>query len=102
MCAAGMSSSMLINSMEKKCKEIGIPVEVKCIPAELFVEERGRIGNYDYVLLAPQVRHYKGAVEEAVKKYPKIRLSIIDPLTFALVKGDELVMRVVEELGIKG
>lgn len=100
-CAAGMSSSMLVKSMEEKSKEIGVPAEVKCIPAELFVEERERIGEYDYVLLAPQVRHYKGAVEEAIKNYPKIRLSIIEALTYALVKGDKLIMKVIEELGIQ-
>jgi len=94
-----MSSSMLVTSMEKAFKDLGIDAKIKAIPTALFMEERSRLGEYDYVLLAPQVRHYEGAVREALKNYPNLRLELINSRIFALGQGDELARKILEVLG---
>ena len=98
-CALGMSSSMLVDSMEKAAKDMGITLDMKAIPTALFLEERSRIEEYDIVLLAPQVRHFRGAVEEALKGHPKIPLQLIDHTIFALSQGEKLMGKVLEALG---
>lgn len=97
-CAAGMSSSMLVRSMEKAAESLGIDAKVKAIPVELFMNERGRLGEYSFVLLAPQVRHYKGAVQDALKEHPEIKMSVIEPLAFGLVQGDKIMGEIVKTL----
>lgn len=97
-CALGMSSSLLVKSMEDAAKDMGIDVEVKAIPCALFGEERPRIEEYDIVLLGPQVRHFRSAVEEALKNHPKIPLQIIDHTIYALAQGKKLMEEVLETL----
>lgn len=97
-CALGMSSSLLVKSMEDAAKDMGIDAEVKAIPCALFGEERSRIEEYDIVLLGPQVRHFRGAVEEALKNHPKIPLQIIGHTIYALAQGKKILEEVLETL----
>ena len=53
-CAAGMSTSLLVTKMQKAAHELGEYVEIFALPLNAGKKE---ITNVDCVLLGPQVRY---------------------------------------------
>lgn len=78
MCAAGMSTSLLVTRMEKYAKEKGYTDLV--ISAEPVEDLDRHVDFYDVFLLGPQVRYkeewVKEIVEEKGKKYANIPLQV--------------------------
>ncbi|MDY3359708.1 MAG: PTS sugar transporter subunit IIB, partial [Clostridium celatum] len=52
-CAAGMSTSLLVNKMKEAAKVKGIEVDIKALPVS---ECASVVDKIDIVLLGPQVR----------------------------------------------
>lgn len=55
-CAAGMSTSLLVQKMEKEIRPEDGDVSIKAVPMEQFEEV---VTQYDVVLLAPQISFKK-------------------------------------------
>lgn len=84
-CAAGMSTSLLVTKMEKAAAEIGDEVEIFALPVS---EGEKILGTVDCVLLGPQVRFEKTKVlkliEETGKKIP---CDVIDMRAYGTMNG---------------
>lgn len=62
-CALGMSTSILVSKMEEEAKEQNKDYKIWAIDQSLIEEN---IGNFDVLLLGPQVAHTKKKVERIV------------------------------------
>ena len=59
-CAAGMSTSLLVNKMKESAIEKGIEIDIEALPIS---ECSTVIDSVDIVLLGPQVRFQKPQVD---------------------------------------
>ncbi|AYE36697.1 PTS sugar transporter subunit IIB [Borrelia turcica IST7] len=82
-CEAGMSTSMLVQKMEKYANEHNMNVKIESAGISKFNE---MIDNFDVALLAPQVRFSKGKLEEVAK--PKgIPVESINTIDYGTMNG---------------
>lgn len=82
-CSAGMSTSLLENSMKQHAASIGQECEIKAMPSEQAKEV---ITNYDVCLLGPQVKFMEGQFKQVAGNIPVV---VIPPQIYAMAKGDE-------------
>lgn len=69
MCAAGMSTSLLVSKMEKYAKQINLTdITIKAEPVEDLDKH---VDDYDVFLLGPQVKYKETWVKEIVEKKEK-------------------------------
>ncbi len=62
-CSAGMSTSLLVTKMEEAAEEAGIEITIFALP---FASAESVINDVDVVLLGPQVRFQKNAIDALV------------------------------------
>ncbi|WP_024653155.1 PTS sugar transporter subunit IIB [Borrelia persica] len=86
-CGAGMSTSMLEQKMKKYVEVNNMNVKIESVAAIKFNET---VGNFDIVLLAPQVRFIKTRLEEIAK--PKdIPIELINTIDYGTMNGENVV-----------
>ena len=85
-CAAGMSTSLLVTKMEKAAAAMGDEVEIFALPIS---EGEKRVGDVDCILLGPQVRFQKSAIEKlaAGRKKGPIPVEVIDMRDYGTMNG---------------
>lgn len=85
-CSAGMSTSLLVTKMEAAAKEAGIDVKIFALP---FANAESVIEDVDCVLLGPQVRFQKAAIEKLAKnrKNGPIPVDVIDMRDYGTMNG---------------
>ncbi|GAA0084267.1 PTS sugar transporter subunit IIB [Clostridium perfringens] len=94
-CAAGMSTSLLVNKMKGAAKEKGIEINIEALP----VSECSRvIDKVDIVLLGPQVRFQKPQVDALVKG--RIPVEVIDMRLYGTMNGKAILENVLKTLGL--
>lgn len=81
-CAAGMSTSMLVKKMMEAANEKGIEIEISALPVS---ECNKKVDEVDIILLGPQVRYQKGQVDALVKG--RIPVEVIDMLMYGTMNG---------------
>lgn len=82
-CSAGMSTSLLVNNMKKEATAQGIEAEIQAMPA---AEAETVFGNWDIVLLGPQVRYMlKGF--QAKGNAVGVPVDIIDMKMYGMMDG---------------
>ena len=85
-CAAGMSTSLLINKMKEEVKNRNLEAEIWAIPLTQF---NNQIDKCDIVLLGPQVKYeidrLKPIAEEKGKK-----ISIINMIDYGMMNGKKV------------
>ncbi|CAM3970306.1 PTS sugar transporter subunit IIB [Yersinia intermedia] len=62
-CAAGMSTSMLVKRMQDHASSIGLEVDIEALSIS---DAKDKVDSIDIVMLGPQVRYQKAEVEEIV------------------------------------
>lgn len=72
-CAAGMSTSLLVNKMKESAIEQGIEIDIEALPVS---ECSTVVDSVDIVLLGPQVRFQKPQVDALVAG--RIPVEVID------------------------
>lgn len=80
-CAAGMSTSILVAKMEEAAKAAGRDDTIWAVEQGTIESE---LGNFDVLLLGPQVRHIKRKVDKIVGDVAPV--AVID--TAAYGRGD--------------
>lgn len=81
-CAAGMSTSLLVNKMNDAAKEKGIEIEIFALP----VSECESVANeVDIVLLGPQVRYQKPQVDKIIDG--RVPVEVIDMRDYGTMNG---------------
>ncbi|MER0154973.1 PTS sugar transporter subunit IIB [Klebsiella quasipneumoniae] len=85
-CAAGMSTSMVMNKMKQAAAAKGIAVDIIAVSMDDFDRT---LPNYDFCLLGPQIK-YK--FEEFNKKATAVgkKVAIIDSMDYGMMRGDKI------------
>lgn len=87
-CNAGMSTSLLIEKIEKAGAEQSIEAAVDARPVD---DLKNHLADKDVVLLGPQVRFKEKQVKEMVEG--KIPVSIIDMSAYGTMNGEKVLQQ---------
>lgn len=83
-CTAGMSTSLVMNKIDKYAKENNIDIKLKAFPLQEYQEH---VQEYDVILLGPQIS-YKC---EEIQKNVNIPVAVIDSLDYALGSAGNII-----------
>lgn len=97
-CSGGMSSSMLVRSMEEEARKLSIQLKIESSGSD-GIEEK--LKDYDIMLVAPQVRHRFERLEEFAVK-AGIPSAIIEPKDYGLMNGKSVLEQVQDLLTKRG
>lgn len=95
-CAAGMSTSLLVSKMQKAAKEKGIDADIFANSAN---EASGSLQNkdVDVLLLGPQVRFMKSQFEQKVEG-SNIPVDTINMQDYGMVNGEKVLQSALDLL----
>ena len=85
-CSAGMSTSMLVKKMEASAQERGIEADIKAFGANEF---SANVGQYQVVLLGPQVKYMQGDLQKVADEFG-IKVEPINMMDYGMQKGDKV------------
>lgn len=94
-CAAGMSTSMLVQRMLSEAQTRGLEVDVCAVPVAEF---EAIIGEADVVLLGPQVRYELARLAEIAAVQGKT-VAVIDMMDYGTMRGDKVLNTALELIG---
>ncbi|MGL6065114.1 MAG: PTS sugar transporter subunit IIB [Fusobacteriaceae bacterium] len=86
LCAAGMSTSLLVTKMKNYAKEKNIDVQIEASSVESFTEN---LPKYDIFLLGPQVRFKQEEFRLIAKEYNK-KVEIINMVDYGTMNGQKV------------
>lgn len=92
-CAAGMSTSLLVQRMEKAAEKQGYECHIEAVP---YSPTNKKIEDADVILLGPQVRFNLKDVKE---KFPRIPSAVIEMRTYGMCDGEGILKQAQELLG---
>lgn len=87
-CNAGMSTSLLIEKIEKAGTEQSITTQVDARPVE---DIKDYLSDKDVILLGPQVRFKEKQIRELVAD--KIPVSVIDMSAYGTMNGEKVLQQ---------
>lgn len=92
-CAAGMSTSLLVNRMNEAADKKGIQIHIEAHPV-------GSIKSYgddaDVILLGPQVRY---ELKKVQKMYPNKPVEVINMQDYGMMNGAKVLDHALKLLG---
>ena len=91
-CCLGMSTSVVVQKMKDAAKEQGKDYEIWAVDQNKIAEN---VGNFDVLLLGPQVRHMLRKVTKLVDG--RAPVAVINPVDYGRCNG-AAVLRQAEEL----
>jgi cellobiose PTS system EIIB component len=83
-CAAGMSTTLLVNEMNLAAKKNTIDVEILALPANKLSDYTKKI---DVLLLGPQIEFMLDKLKEKYEK-KEIKIAAIDSMAYGLMDGE--------------
>ncbi|WP_312985785.1 PTS sugar transporter subunit IIB [Atlantibacter sp.] len=83
-CAAGMSTSMLVQRMQDAAQKKGIEVSIKAVPVAEF---KDNLDSADIILLGPQVKYEQAKLQALADPQGK-KVAVIDMVDYGMMKGD--------------
>ncbi|HAZ75803.1 MULTISPECIES: PTS sugar transporter subunit IIB [Enterobacteriaceae] len=83
-CAAGMSTSMLVQRMKEAAQKKGVEVSIKAVPVSEFKEN---LAEADIILLGPQVKYEQAKLQAQADPLGK-KVTVIDMMDYGMMKGD--------------
>ncbi len=92
-CAAGMSTSLLVTKMIAAAKAKGVEVEIFALPVS---ECKTVADEVDYVLMGPQVRFQKASVEKIING--RVPVEVIDMKAYGTMNGEAVLASVLPHL----
>ncbi|EAE1341166.1 PTS sugar transporter subunit IIB [Listeria monocytogenes] len=93
-CAAGMSTSLLVIKMKAHATSIGEEIEIEALPVS---EASSVVDKMDIVMLGPQVRYQKPQVDELVQG--RIPVIVIDMKDYGMLNGKAVLEKAFAEIG---
>ncbi|WP_437612373.1 PTS sugar transporter subunit IIB [Erwinia sp. V71] len=85
-CAAGMSTSMLMQKMEKSAKEQELDVLVEAVSFDDFAD---KIDEFDVCLLGPQIK-YKFAEFQTLAAEKNKPVAVINTMDYGMMNGKKV------------
>ncbi len=92
-CNAGMSTSMLVQKMEKAAADKGLDVEILAMP---ITEAEAKMNEWDIVMLGPQVRHMLKKMQGASNGVP---VEVINMRDYGTMNGENVLNAALKVLG---
>lgn len=95
-CSWGMSTSLLVESMQEAAQAMRYELTVEALSAG---EYAARVEECDVVLIAPQIRHLRKSIEALASSLNK-PVALIEPFQYATMNGQavlEQVIRIVND-----
>ena len=86
LCAAGMSTSMVVKKMREAAEQKGSDVHVEAHPVEKMHD---LLNEYDLFLLGPQVRFQQEPLQKVADTVNK-KVEVIDMMDYGMMKGDKI------------
>ena len=83
-CCAGMSTSMLVQRMDKAAKVKGVQATIDAVPA---TQVQKVINDFDIVMLGPQVRTQKKNIEALANGKPVVLIYMRD---YGMMNGEKV------------
>lgn len=99
-CAAGMSSSLLIDAIEKAGSEAGYSLNVityHSIGSAYWNFEKHSV---DVVLVAPQIRFLRRGIEKLASPHG-IPVVVIEPTSYGMADGESLLQQIMNAINEK-
>ncbi len=93
LCAAGMSTSLLVTKMQQASQEIGYETDIAAFPVASAKDH----ADADIILLGPQVRFAKKQVQDQVG--PNVIVDDIDMQSYGTMNGKKVIDQVRKALG---
>jgi len=91
-CCAGMSTSLLVEKVNKAAASKGIEMEVYAL-AE--AEARKDLSQADILLLGPQVRYLEKSFGEAIKG-TNTKLGVVDMMAYGRMDGEKVLQQILD------
>lgn len=88
-CAAGMSTSMLVERMKQSAVSRNIEVEITAVPVSDFNDI---IDQADVILLGPQVKFQLQSLSQAAEPHG-IAVAVIDMMQYGSMQGDKVLQQ---------
>lgn len=85
-CSVGMSTSLLVNKMEKAAVEQGLNVKIQAVATK---EVRNHIDEVDVILLSPQVRYQLNDIKK-IGDDKGVPVNTINPMHYGTCNGKEV------------
>lgn len=85
-CAAGMSTSMLVERMKQSASRRDIEVEITAVPVSDFEQI---VGEADAILLGPQVKFQLQSLSAAAAPHG-VPVAAIDMMQYGAMQGDKV------------
>jgi len=82
-CAAGMSTSMLVNKMTAEAQQRALALEIYAVPVAEFARE---LPKADVILLGPQVKYEAARLTELAAPHGKA-VAVIDMADYGMMRG---------------
>lgn len=93
-CAAGMSTSLLVNKMKEHASKEGIEVNIW---ATGEADAKAQWEKADILLLGPQVKYQEAKIKEMVQN--KIPVEVIDMMSYGTMNGKKVLEDALAKLG---
>ncbi|AZJ01263.1 PTS sugar transporter subunit IIB [Klebsiella pneumoniae] len=84
-CAAGMSTSMLVNKMKAEAQQRALALEIYAVAVAVAEFER-ELPNADVILLGPQVKYEAGRLAALAAPQGKV-VAVIDMADYGMMRG---------------
>lgn len=97
LCAAGMSTSLLVTKMIKAAEEKNIQVKIEACPVEKFNE---KLNEFDIFLLGPQVRFKQADLNNTAAEYNK-KVEVINMVDYGTMNGAKVLEAALKALDAK-
>lgn len=81
-CNAGMSTSLVVSKMEEAAAAQGKGYKIWAVEQEQIADE---LGNFDVLLLGPQIRYLEGKIKDIVGDVAPV--AAIDPMAYGTCDG---------------
>jgi len=85
-CAAGMSTSMLVQRMQTEAGKRDLQIEIKAVPISSFEQE---LTSADVVLLGPQVKYELARFSQLAQPLNK-PVALINMMDYGTLRGDKV------------
>ena len=93
-CAAGMSTSMLVQRMQDAAQKKGVEVSIKAVPVAEF---KDNLAAADIILLGPQVKYEQAKLQALADPFGK-KVAVIDMMDYGMMKGDAVLDKALKML----
>ncbi len=94
-CSSGMSTSILVKSMQKASIEGNFPADISSAPVA-GIEDK--LGDVDALLVGPQIRHRFSKLKEIAEK-AKVPIELIPAQIYGLVDGKAALNLAIKMIG---